>query len=1244
MLYLEPNTIFDGRYRLIELLGQGASAQVWLAEDSLTNLRVAVKIFSAIQGEFDSYGAKDFQKEFTTVYNINHQNLLTPTNYSVNNGTPYLVLPYCENGSVSSMVGRCDEADVVKLLHDVAAGLEHLHRHNVIHQDIKPDNIMLDDDLNFMLSDFGISTGRNSESESYGGTRAYMSPERFNGVSDSKGDIWALGATAYEMLTGNAPFGDHGGLVQAQGEPMPPIERTDLSSGLIKLIGEMLDADPAKRPTPEQVRRRTALYLETGSWKLKNTGARTLRAGAIVLTLIAIAAGFFVWGMLRTKTYYYRDYVEVKGVPIGIGGLYGSEQRARSVSYRIQTRGGKVTRLSLVNGKGQIVEYQDAEELGVRFPDQEYHYGSDGEIDYMIARDSHGKVMYKFSYDEKGNNVDVLYDDDKNTPKFYEGTVRQPDANGYNATSSSIAHMRLEYDEHGRLVKRMFLSLLKDTIPDANGAFGQRYKYDEQGRVTEVTAIDRAGNAVGDLNGTSIRRYKYDDDGNRTEAAFFAADGNPSHEGHNIHIARFGYDEVGNMTSEMYFNGHEQPVASEKSGVFGYKYEYDGDGFRIRTTCVDADGEPMFNRNGYVAEVYEPDENNFVARIQLVDEENNPVTGNFNGDRTSGIRFINTATGLPLEMSLLDENGEQTDNELSISTIRRTFNDQGDMLTEETLRLDGTPVGRNGNDSRSVTDYDHLGRVKSRAYFDSDDNPTVNADGVHKIELTYSPYGSLEKVENFDTEGRPANSRYHFATHTVSYDSQGRNVAEAFLDADGKPVMYDGYSRIVNAYDASTARVNQTQFYDDHDRLLRTRHMTHDPATGRVATVWDVAPSGQLFPNTAKSHFTYNDLGFIVSVRATDLADRPVEAFLSNNDLDVKAHEIRNVYDNAGNLHEQSIWNASSSPAAAPDGTHRIVREYDNRNRLVHELRYRTDGSPIAGSGNSQAETEIKYDNRGNVTEMAAFDGYGKPAATLYGFHKRVFEYDRHNNPVSESYFDKAGNPFPVNPAVGFCRIEYEYDGLGNQTSMFYYNTSGTRIYTVRQKYNDHKVMTRQEVFDAGGRPSNDLSGYAVMEVKTSADGYTPVSQRYLRADGVLLGSKYYNKSTGQWQDAPVADSTPAVRTDNSSKSPAEERQGSNSGSGSGDNSWMADMRRQAAACPREIEDGIVMRSIRVSANSITITIANKNISGRNFDRSEVAQFARGYLSYPRDYFNVPASVRCSVVIYNRENQQIYPF
>ena len=76
-MYLEPDTLFDHR--------QVASAQVWLADDTLTgNLRVAIKIFS-LSSDMDTYGAQDFQKEFARVYNINHQNLLTPTNYSVSN-------------------------------------------------------------------------------------------------------------------------------------------------------------------------------------------------------------------------------------------------------------------------------------------------------------------------------------------------------------------------------------------------------------------------------------------------------------------------------------------------------------------------------------------------------------------------------------------------------------------------------------------------------------------------------------------------------------------------------------------------------------------------------------------------------------------------------------------------------------------------------------------------------------------------------------------------------------------------------------------------------------------------------------------------------------------------------------------------------------------------------------------------------------------------------------------------------
>lgn len=1253
MIYLEPNTIFDGRYRLNEMLGQGASAQVWLAEDTLTNnLRVAVKVFTAACADFDSYGAKDFQKEFTTVYNINHQNLLTPTNYSVTDGVPYLVLPYCENGSVSSMVGRCDESDVVRLLHDVAAGLEHLHRHNVIHQDIKPDNIMLDDDLNYLLSDFGISTGRNSEAASFGGTRAYMAPERFNGVSDGKGDIWALGATAYEMLTGNAPFGDHGGLVQAQGEPIPSIDRTDLSAGLLSIINEMLDADPDKRPTPEQVRRRTALYIETGSWKVKQAGARTLKVGAIVLTLIAVVAGFFVWGMLRTKTYYYRDYVEVKGVPVGIGALYGSEQRARNVSYRIMTRGGKVTRLSLVNGKGRIVEYQDAEELGVRFPDQEYFYGSNDEIDYMIARDSHGKVLYKFSYDDKGANVAIQYDDENNSPKFYNGTVRQFDINTSNVSSSSIAHMHLTYDKHNRLVKRTFLSLYKHPTPDANGAFGQQYEYDDQGRVTEVIAIDRDGNPVGDSNGTSIRRYKYDDEGNRIEAAFFAADGNPSHEGNNIHIARFEYDDVGNMIAEMYFNGADEPVASSKSGVSGYQYEYDDHGFRTRTICVDGDGEPVFNRSGYVAEVYQPDENNFIAQMQFVDDDDNPVIAHYYGNRISGIKYSNNSTGLPLETTFLDENGEQTDNNRNISSFRYTYNETGDVLSLETLRIDGTPVGPNGNDSRIVYEYDRLGRSVSVSFFDSDDNPVVDTLNVHKVELTYSrDGGSVEKIQNFGVDGELANNRNGIATRAISYDDQGRCSEEAFFDASGKRIMVGPFSRLVYAYDPTISRINQTQYYDDKNKLLYTNHATYDLATGRIATDWVVLPTGMLKPNTAKMHYSYNDLGFIISTKATDLSDKPIEVPLSDDNVSAVAHELRNVYDNSGNVIDVSIWSSSSKPAASSYGVHRIVYEYDNRNRIVHKIHYATNNQPARKDGD--IELTYRYDNRGNTVEVAVFNGYGRPVNTKVGYHKMVSEFDNHNNRISDKYLDVDGKPADGKPTAGnsvhgICSVKYEYDDFGNQTRVNFYDKSGKRVYSVKQTFNKFKVLTRLEILDSDNKTTDKIYGFAEAVVTTTPDGYFPVSQCLKSAQGNVLLTLYYNRSNGEWENAPVAN---AASTSSTQKQPAQNANQNSSQSvrrtssqSSGDTSWMPDMKRQAAACPREIDNGIVMRSIEVSATSVTITIANKNISGTNYDRAELAQFARDYTNYPHDYFNVPQSVKCRVVIYNRQNQKIYPF
>lgn len=123
------------------------------------------------------------------------------------------------------LVGKFSEQDAWRLLRDVASGLAWLHAMNppVIHQDIKPDNIMVADNGDFMITDFGVSTHlrstlRKSLSSAFSsaGTVAYMAPERFgkDNTPIMANDIYSLGATVFEMLSGDTPFGDDGGLVQ----------------------------------------------------------------------------------------------------------------------------------------------------------------------------------------------------------------------------------------------------------------------------------------------------------------------------------------------------------------------------------------------------------------------------------------------------------------------------------------------------------------------------------------------------------------------------------------------------------------------------------------------------------------------------------------------------------------------------------------------------------------------------------------------------------------------------------------------------------------------------------------------------------------------------------------------------------------------------------------------------------------------------------------------------------------------
>ena len=194
--------------------------------------------------------------------NISHRNLLKPQFFDICEGEPYLVLPYCKRGSINSMKKKMSEAEAWKLLRDMSSALEYLHTRTppIIHQDLKPDNILIADDGTYMLTDFGVSTSLKVQSThsrlsfdddmlNSVGTIAYMPPNKFSrkNLPIFANDIWSLGATAFEMLTGELPFGNTGGLIQKKGADVPDLPE-EFSTLLNDTIRACMDEDPAKRP------------------------------------------------------------------------------------------------------------------------------------------------------------------------------------------------------------------------------------------------------------------------------------------------------------------------------------------------------------------------------------------------------------------------------------------------------------------------------------------------------------------------------------------------------------------------------------------------------------------------------------------------------------------------------------------------------------------------------------------------------------------------------------------------------------------------------------------------------------------------------------------------------------------------------------------------------------------------------------------------------------------------------------
>ena len=267
-MILQPNTLFHNRYYLQELKGRGSFGEVWLARDQQLDTDVAIKVYIAL----DSRGVEDFKTEFKTASGLNHPYLLHAYHFEIYEDHPYLIMPYCP-GSAVNYLGRMDETTAWQFIHDVASGLEYLHGMGIVHHDIKPDNILVDENDHFLITDFGISvkfrstlrrnSSRQVQSEQTGGTIPYMAPELFTEQAEAvnASDIWAFGTTLFELLSGELPFFGQGGTMQNNGAKIPEL-KGDYSDSLKQVVRMCLAKESWDRPSAKQLVEYASMALE----------------------------------------------------------------------------------------------------------------------------------------------------------------------------------------------------------------------------------------------------------------------------------------------------------------------------------------------------------------------------------------------------------------------------------------------------------------------------------------------------------------------------------------------------------------------------------------------------------------------------------------------------------------------------------------------------------------------------------------------------------------------------------------------------------------------------------------------------------------------------------------------------------------------------------------------------------------------------------------------------------------------
>jgi eukaryotic-like serine/threonine-protein kinase len=255
---IDRDTVVDDRYRILNRIGSGGMADVYCAEDTQLGRKVALKLLYPRFAE-DSEFVERFRREASSAAGLQHPNVVQVFDRGQWDGTYYIAMEFLDGRNLKQIVrdhGALDPALAVDLVLQILKAARFAHRRGVVHRDIKPHNVIVDDEGRAKVTDFGIARAGASDMTETGsimGTAQYLSPEQAQGHPvDARSDLYSIGIVLYELLTGAPPFDAESpvtiALKQVTEDPVPPSQLNPaVPPALDRVVMRALRKQPGER-------------------------------------------------------------------------------------------------------------------------------------------------------------------------------------------------------------------------------------------------------------------------------------------------------------------------------------------------------------------------------------------------------------------------------------------------------------------------------------------------------------------------------------------------------------------------------------------------------------------------------------------------------------------------------------------------------------------------------------------------------------------------------------------------------------------------------------------------------------------------------------------------------------------------------------------------------------------------------------------------------------------------------------